>query len=126
MTASSEERLLAAVYLRFGKPADYTDPTTGEVTPCTVQVYRSGNPQRQNPFEPIGFTGGHVSLAVSDIALVVRRSELARPEAGGEFQTYQDAARTSPGALYVIGGDALTYDAEGLEWRCPCSTDDSL
>ena len=124
VTASVWDRLTDAVYGKFGLPATYSPPGD-EATTCTVQVVRSGSAIGTDPYTPITFSGSGLHVAIVEIDVLVRKSEIELPEAGGAFVVYTDETMSERMALFRIGQDPIDYDADGREWRCSCSSADA-
>lgn len=117
--ADREDRLLAAVYRTWGKAAVYVEG--GVSTPCTIVFIERGNPRSRSPFEGVTFHGVQLGLAMTEIDILVRVSEVGLPTTDGVF-TLTDASGAPTGASWPVG-DAPQYgDVEFREWRCPTST----
>ena len=100
-----EDLVLDATYRAHGRAAVYQPPSGPSIEGITI-CFHDMAASRNSP----GIHLGGLGLAEHARSLLVRRAEVAAPEAGGEF-------------ILAIGarlrvGEVIDHDPEGREWRC--------
>ena len=100
-----EDLVLDATYCAHGRAADY-QPPSGPLIEGVSICFHDVAAMRNSP----GIHLGGLGIAEHARSLLVRRNEIAAPEAGGEFIL-------ASGTRLRLG-EVIDHDPEGREWRC--------
>ncbi|MEH0194570.1 hypothetical protein V7S57_02425 [Caulobacter sp. CCNWLY153] len=103
-----DDMMLDATYRAHGRPASYVGPDGVRIDDILFCWHQPLQDIDRAGLEVAGFR-----LAEHGRMILVRASEVERPESGGAFIL-------ESGAEWSVA-DAIEHDAEGLEWRCRVS-----
>lgn len=103
----------------IAQDATYLGPNDAEATPCRVIPHRRGHFAKG--FDPIQFHGASMGVAMGEIDIVVRVSEVPEVEEGGVFSLL-DPDTQAVTSTYTAGAAGMPDDTNQLVLRAPCST----